>query len=184
MHLLRAETLAYNYVNILADAIYTVEKDSESLSLDEMSKKYQSKLDELQVPIPSVEDCHTQCHCRNECETKPICYTNFRPHFNNKFFLDDVIIGNHTGWNPVLKESVGRDWREYGFIDDRPYYEARGDGSEIFVKIYVGSRSEIQVCGYKEQSFKHCDFFLDVNVTDHTNYIPLNRTVVTTRYHH
>jgi len=181
MHLLRAETLAYNYANVLADAIYTVEKDSETTSIEDMSKKYQAKLNELQIPIPSAEECHTQCHCRNECETKPICYTNFRPHFNPNFKLDDIIVGNHTGWYAVLKECVGRDYETYGFIDDRPYYEAKGDGSEMFVKIYVGSRSEIQVCGYKDQSFKHVDFFLDVNITDHSNYVPLNRTAVTSR---
>ena len=36
MHLVRGETLAYNYINVLLDAIYSVEKDLQTKSMEEL----------------------------------------------------------------------------------------------------------------------------------------------------
>lgn len=38
MHLLRGETLAYNYVQIIADAVFTVEKDLKTMTAAEAIK--------------------------------------------------------------------------------------------------------------------------------------------------
>jgi hypothetical protein len=67
MHLLRAETMAYNYANILLDAIYTVEEDLESGSASKARQKYQRRLRELQSPIPDSR------HCKPECDSMPVC---------------------------------------------------------------------------------------------------------------
>lgn len=38
MHLLRGETLAYNYLHFLADAVFTVEKDLKTMTPEQASK--------------------------------------------------------------------------------------------------------------------------------------------------
>ena len=38
MHLLRGETLAYNYIQMIADAVFTVERDLKTMSAADASK--------------------------------------------------------------------------------------------------------------------------------------------------
>jgi len=102
MHLLRAEVLAYNYVNIVLDAIYMIEDDLKTMSKEDASKRYQTKLDELQSTPPLPE---TPYYCDpNECLTKPVCFTDYEPHYNKDFSLDAIIVGNHTGWQKIRKD--------------------------------------------------------------------------------
>lgn len=49
MHLLRGETLAYNYLHFLADAVFTVEKDLKTMTAEQASKGEFSCLSYLRV---------------------------------------------------------------------------------------------------------------------------------------
>jgi hypothetical protein len=50
MHLLRGEVLAYNYAQILADAVFTVENDLKTKTPEQAAKGAR--------PIPMLLPCH------------------------------------------------------------------------------------------------------------------------------
>ncbi len=60
------------------------------------------KLDVLQN-TPPLPEKPFYCEAA-ECLTKPICYTNYQPHYNPQFLLDSLIVGSHAGWNRVEKD--------------------------------------------------------------------------------
>ena len=117
IHLLRGELLAYNYAHILLDAIDLVETDRRTKSAAAMAVEYQSVLDVLQPPMTD-----TVLHCHSECETRPTCWTNYEPHFNDKFFLDELVVGTHEGWSKHTGK-VTDDHIKYGYLDIKHFYQ-------------------------------------------------------------
>jgi hypothetical protein len=131
MHLLRAETMAYNYAYILLDALNEVDValkagHSRTTLLEgwhswvlfccrlTVLAEYQRKLDVLQVPAPDY------LYCGEECIHRPTCYTDWRPHFNPKYFLEDIIIGQN-GWNRIRKPNMLD--QKYGHLEARDAYD-------------------------------------------------------------
>lgn len=167
MHKMRGEVLAYNYVNIVADAIFMVQRDLQSTSIGSVeaaSRLYQKELDTLQVPMPE-KALYLQ---PQESLLKPICYTDYEPHFNPKQKLSRLIIGEHPKWTLVRKRGA---WTSddgdtyYGYQDVRPVYEAKGAGIELHVRILGVRLGSVVVCGYShKESLKHALFYLDPDV--------------------
>lgn len=169
MHLLRGETLAWNYVHIIMDAIYAVEETLKNTSRVDASKLFQSKIDELRLAIPeralylSMEDG----------KAAPICYTSYEPHFNPKQLLNVSVVGiaNSTTDNPdwVWKPHLTKldpDFKKYGYKDIRPFYEAQGPNKEIYVRIHDCRQGAIRVCGYAaKESLRHALFLLDKDIS-------------------
>lgn len=164
MHLLRGEILAWNYVHIVMDAIFTVEEVLKNTSKPDAAAMFQAHIDELRLPIPerplylSMEDG----------KASPICYTSYEPHFNPDQLLNVSVvgIGNDTDWvyKPHLT-SLSEDHLKYGYKDLRPFYEAHGPHKEIYVRIHDCRSGAVRLCGYSsKESLKHAHFYLDPNI--------------------
>lgn len=79
--------------------------------------EYQAILDELQPPMTE-----TILHCHNECETKPTCWTNYEPHYNDKYFLDELVVGTHEGWSKHSGKLTD-EHAIYGYLDKKHFYQ-------------------------------------------------------------
>ena len=195
MHLIRAETLAYQYSHILADALNMVELDlSGTNTKSKLIQKYQNELNKLLVPIPDAKTCSTSCHCRKDCETLPICYTNFEPHFHPNYTLNDILVGK-TSWSYIFRPSVGHDPGRYGYKDIRPVYELRMNKNsnythtELYLKVNVSNRGIVIICGYLvKESLKNAIFRFDFNINADTHamhyYTPSPEAVLWTNRHY
>lgn len=84
---------------------------------------FEEKLEKLQFPTPPKG-----IHCvEYVCGQKPICYTDFRPHYNPKGMLTSIIVGKHDEWTfAVVKGSYTDPNGIYGYKDDRPIYQVMG----------------------------------------------------------
>ena len=109
MHLFRAEVLAYNYAQIVADAIFTVQRDLLSMTAAEASTVYARRLAQLQVDIPEEP-----FHCASvECREKPRCYTDSQPNYNPAQLLSAIVVGEHIGWKLVDMEENSEEHLTY-----------------------------------------------------------------------
>jgi hypothetical protein len=72
--------------------------------------EYHHQLEKLHSPPPPTH------YCGDECSRPPTCYTNFKPHFNPKNYLEDIIVGEN-GWNK-LERPCELD-HKYGQIEGR-----------------------------------------------------------------
>jgi len=93
---------------------------------------YQEELDKLQAIVPErALYCYPE-----ECAQKPMCYTNYEPHYNPKQLLSAILlpVSNMTssdspGWISVRKNGQGAsDDPKYGHMDKRTVYVVRGSG--------------------------------------------------------
>ncbi len=111
---------------------------------------------ELIVPIPE-KGIHMSVEDSNPMK----CYTNFRPHFNPKYLLSGLILGN-TSWKFVDKNEFPAHDRQYGYNDTRPFFEATGPNHDIHLRIHNVRSGAIRVCGYShKESLSHALFYLD-----------------------
>lgn len=118
--------------------------------------EYEQAWKELYVAMPE-KGLHMSAE---ESQYKPLCFTNYRPHYNPKGLLDVLILGKPKGFTQVDR-SVHGDNR-YGYKDDRPYYEASGPEKEISFRISNVRSGAVRVCGYdRKESLMHAQFFLD-----------------------
>ena len=157
MHLLRGELLAYNYLHVLIDAMNMLEKDMADPKLIDDSKQgkdkyaklrnnYSTKLKELQIPMPDKP-----MRCSPECASRPLCYTNYEPHFREDQRLNQRIVGSHPGWVYARKKGgPGSDNMhngvDYGYLDKRPCYESRGvSNSALSLKIEIRNKDQVSL---------------------------------------
>ena len=85
-HLWRGEAIAYIHAVAILDALYMIEKDtSTGKTRSVLASEYATS---LEGPLPAAKSCD-----KYYCDKRPICYTNYKPHFNRKRKLDDIIIG-------------------------------------------------------------------------------------------
>lgn len=172
-HLIRGELLAYNYLHVLLDAVYSIQSEMEgtsgqgALTAKDVYSKYLRLLQESQArPIPEkpvVLPVH-------EGSTPPVCYTNFEPHYNSKMRLQDIVVGNADGW--VYND--GRDSAPFGssshgvahgYKDYRPSYQTSQKEAAISLEFNLNNGDTIYICGYKhKEAFKFADFFVDLDV--------------------
>lgn len=53
------------------------------------------------------------------------CFTNFRPHFEPKYLLNTIVVGNEN-WKYVdVPAHNSVEERKFGYKDDRPFFEVR-----------------------------------------------------------
>lgn len=78
--------------------------------------EYDMAWSELYVAIPEKG-----LHLTNEESVhKPLCFTNYRPHYNPKALLDNLIVGQPKGWTYVEHHQPVD---KYGYKDERPYWD-------------------------------------------------------------
>jgi hypothetical protein len=179
MHLMRGEVLAYTFAHIVADTIYMLQNDSKTMTKDEMFAsefewicasydlnffltlllliEYLAEWKALLIPIPE-KGLHMSVEDSNPMK----CYTNFRPHFNPKYLLSGLVLGNNTSWKFVDRNEFPAHERKYGYNDTRPFFEATGPNHDIHLRIQNVRSGAIRVCGYShKESLSHALFFLD-----------------------
>ena len=124
--------------------------------------EYQRRLDVLQSdPIPAVAHCAPL-----GCTTRPVCHTNYSPHHNPQYYIDNIIVGNHSGWSYIGERSQEEVKGGFGYQDNKPYYECTQPSTELYLQVKVGAAQILHICGdLKKESMKHAHFLLDVNVT-------------------
>ena len=172
-HMLRGEFIAYVYTLILLDAIYMVEDHLKSRKPEEALKLYDEKLKALQPSFPGPKRCQSY-----HCEERPLCYTDFKPHYNPKYTLSELVVGK-TEWTYEAEEYG--DWSlHYGYLDAKPLWYAPGpESGEIHLKIEINHMNSIWLCGNNKESLMHSTIYLDKNVENRlTNYVPGNDRVL------
>jgi len=185
MHLLRGEILTYNYLHVFLDAMYMLRDDiaksvtgsagtghadekidrGEGLELqkrDALIAKYRAALLTLQKPMPVKP-----LRASPDGDRRPVCNTNFKPHYNERNLLSARVVGTPVGWEYVLKTGStshmdsGLDW---GYLDRRPCYESVGKpDSTISFKIEVNTAASslIKICSYDhKEGLKTAHFYL------------------------
>ncbi len=168
MHLLRGELLAYNYVHVVLDAINMLQdalrdgKDTPE-KRQELAGQYLEKLKALQKPMPEKP-----LHCAPDCTTRPLCYTNFEPQYNDNLKLTSLVVGKHEGWTWSRKDGSAKLAQKYGYLDYRPCYETDrgGAGMSIAVKVEIRPNHNdfVKVCSFPmaKEGLKHSSFRLDM----------------------
>jgi hypothetical protein len=184
MHLMRGELLAYNYAHILADTIWMLQEDLKTMKPEEMleSKKtlsfhllsflislfcfsntfleYNKAYEGLRAPIPE-NPLHLSAA---EGLNRPLCYTNFKPHFNPKHLLDALVLGNSQWEVHTLTHDYSHEMSKYGYQDARPVFQAAGGGKEIHIRLDNVRSGEVRVCGYSvKEALSRVEFYVDAN---------------------
>eukprot|EP00605_Chrysophyceae_sp_TOSAG23-4_P002999 GSChrysophyteH1.ASY1.ANO1.3304.1 assembled CDS len=172
MHLLRGELLAYNYLHIFLDAVQMLRADLRAQKAEgkedrvALIDKYKAELKKLQTKMPKKP-----LHCSPDCDVQPRCYTNFKPHYNPKELLSEIIVGKPNGWNYIMKSgstSHLMDNIDWGYLDRRPCYETQGvPDSTISFKVEIKSKDAnyVKVCAYEhKEGLRPAKFYLDAYV--------------------
>ena len=94
-HMLRGEAITWLYTLAMLDAIYTMEADLKTMTEDALREVYEERLDKLRQPMPAPKKCQNY-----HCDAKPMCYTNYMPHFNQNQLLTGIMVGSHN-WTLV-----------------------------------------------------------------------------------
>eukprot|EP01041_Mallomonas_annulata_P010810 gene10810-22557_t len=170
IHMLRGELVAWLYTLTLLDAIYMLQEALAAGKTEEViNKEVSMKLEELQPAMPHPK------RCGNLCKTRPLCYTNYMPHYNPDFTLEKAVVGTH---NWTVEDPGYGEWSlTYGYLDNRVGYRAmagRASG-ELHLRLKVGKDTIVWICGNNQgESLKHAEFFLDTNVSESrmANYTP------------
>jgi hypothetical protein len=167
-HMLRGEAIAWLYTLALLDGIYELEEAlAKGKSKPDLLQEYGKKLGDLQPKLPAPKKCQKYL-----CEYRPYCYTDYRPHYNEKYSLHKIVVGK-TNWT-YEPEDLG-DWSlHYGYLDAKPLYYTQGNMGEIHVLVNVEKVGTVWLCGAVKESLLNSTIYLDQNVKgdDFTNYIP------------
>lgn len=166
-HLLRGEAIAWLYTMTLLDSIYMMEDALKTKKPEDLLRDYTKILNDMQPPMPPPKRCQ-QYHC----ELRPVCYTDYRPHYTESLTLKNIIVGK-TNWTYDADE-VG-DWSiHYGYLDSKPLWTGEGpEAGEIHLKVTIDKLDTVWICGAIKESLMHAKVFLDANVKGNlTNYEP------------
>lgn len=162
-HLLRGEAIVWLYALTLLDALYLVETERATGKPDsDIASEYTAKLKSLQPDMPTASTCQFW-----GCQNKPICYTNFQPHYNDNLTLRSLLVGT-TNWT-YHQEDYGERTQMFGYLDSKTVYRAeKGRASgEIHFKIDITGADYIYICGYAfRDSLKFAEFHFEFNVED------------------
>jgi len=179
MHLVRGEVLAYNHAHILIDALSMVQKDLQTSSAGDATKskvdadtliaRYQQQLDALQTPYPKKP-----LYCGEDCDYRPLCYTDYQPNYNPKYLLNSIFVGTtppKNSWKVVFKPGANGanplESSAWGYLDTRPCFEVHGPGHAIHFKITIRNQTYIKVCSYdNKEGLRPALFFLDPHRDD------------------
>ena len=180
MHLYRAEILVYNYLHVILDAIYTLQSELTTLSVNTLEGYQQHALNIVQkykkllYPLQQGKSIPSKpLHCGDDCLTPPICHTNYEPNYNKHALLSELIVGAHPGWEYIHKEGSQSSaiMNKFGYLDNRPCYEARGGGPQenalsFKIEIRHDRNKYIKVCGYNhKEGLRHAKFYLGASLS-------------------
>ena len=203
-HMLRGEAISWLHGMAMLDAIYQMEEDLKTISREKLLSVYNQKLAALQTPMPPPRKCH-QYHC----DSKPMCYTNYMPHFNEKYLLSDIVVGvtnwsyagggNSKGVGIVPNETAldAIEWQENkvpgsDVTDRKPKWTGKGpNAGEIHFKISIKQKDFIWIFAEAivKAPFEQAVFFLDMNATtaltrsvkNETFYTPTSTRIIWTK---
>ena len=167
-HMLRGEAISWLYTLALLEGLFELEevlqhKQLSLQTLDEATRKtlyteYSNKLNKLQPAIPVVPKRCQSYHC----EAKATCYTDYLPHFSKDMALKDVLVGK-TRW--TYEPEIYGEWSlQYGYLDGKPLWQAKGDQGELHMKITVHNTKTVWICGALSESLLKTTIYLDANV--------------------
>ncbi len=176
MHLLRGELIVFNYLHAFLEAMYMLREDLGSeegrvptvLPVEKRNlllAKYRTALKNLQVPMPAKA-----LRCSPDCDTRPVCSTNFKPHYNKKSLLSERVVGAPHGWSYVMKMGSTLHMNgnvDWGYLDRRPCYESSGIVNATIsfqIQIQNAEQSWIKICAYDhKEGLRHAHFYLHAN---------------------
>mmetsp|Transcript_6875 Transcript_6875/g.10326 ORF Transcript_6875/g.10326 Transcript_6875/m.10326 type:complete len:611 (+) Transcript_6875:45-1877(+) len=186
-HLMRGELITWIYGLPFLDALYEIQKEVKSGNTDkkELYKKYDAehkKYRTKEEPAPP-QFCGKGASSALYCETKPLCFTDYHPHYAPNLTLSELIVGTHK-W--VNEHQSKLDSYEYHLFPDdehlelRPGYSAVDgpDSGEIHFRINIGKHKSIIVCAYHYNNFQYAtEFRVELNVPDDRlkNYTPSDK---------
>ncbi len=128
--------------------------------------EYTVALDKLQSPVPEPIVCHP------ECSYTPVCHTDFEPHFNDKFYLHDIVIGDHPGWE-LHQPRISDDDIRFGYKDRRPLFLSTGGQYDLHLKVMVGRSQQLTICGATKGALAKITCYINYNGTFHLNNVTL-----------
>jgi hypothetical protein len=109
-HMLRGEMIAWVYGLPLLDALYMLQKDTLSSTREALEHKYRKKLHDL---LPSMGASY-RCNKVN-CDLRPTCYTDFKPHHPRNMTLSELLVGSRTNW--TYDDFQYGEWSlKYGYV--------------------------------------------------------------------
>ena len=167
-HMLRGEAISWLYTLALLEGVLELEARIEKLGkdvqmLDDTTRQlwwteYATALDKLQPPLPAPKRCQLY-----HCEARPICYTDYLPHFASDLALKDVIVGK-TNWK--YEPEIYGDWSvKYGYLDSKPLWSAEGNQGELHLRITIRNTRTVWVCGAVKESLLKTVMYLDPQVS-------------------
>jgi hypothetical protein len=122
--------------------------------------EYKKAYEELRVPIPE-KALHLS---EAEGRYRPLCFTNFEPHFNPKHLLDTLVLGGSRWEVRMVDHDYTHELFTYGYQDTRPSYHGVGGDREIHLRIDSLRSGEIRVCGYLvKNALSRVEFYFDEN---------------------
>lgn len=159
-HMLRGEVIAWIYSLVLFESLSMIEQDLHAIKdIAKLREQYAAKVAEYKVAMPHPKRCQNNYRC----DSKPECYTDFKPHYSEQFHLSDRVVGE-THW--VYDPADYSDWSlHYGYLDTKPTFTAKGpEAGELHFQIHVNQHTYIWLCGLRKESLAHAHFALDKNV--------------------
>ena len=159
-HMLRGEAIAWLYTLALLDGLIRASRRAAKWAHNSLYDEYDKELAALHKPMPSPSKCDGYYHC----SVRPLCFTDYLPHYPSDMSLKDVIVGK-TRWRYEAEEFS--DWSlKYGYKDSKPVWLAVGNQGDIHVKVTVNHINTVWICGTVGESLKHAIFFLDKNIDE------------------
>jgi hypothetical protein len=100
-------------------------------------------------------------------ETKPKCYTNFRPHYSADFTLSQIIVNDHRWVYDSAGTGSETNFPDITHIEARPgYHAAQGQQSgKISLQIHIQDYPKIMICGYQygDSLSTNAEFWIEMN---------------------
>ena len=158
-HMLRGEAIVWIYSLILYEVVNMIEQDSSTKTKKEMLEDYETKLNAFKVPLPPPRYCGNL-----HCDKKPVCFTDFRPHYSQNLTLSELVV-SETKW--LYDPAELNVWSTtYGYLDAKAIFSSHKaeENGQIHFKVKVARPNEnIWICGQVKESLLHARFYLDAN---------------------
>jgi hypothetical protein len=158
-HMMRGESIAFLHALTLLDAVLMIQGDYEAkLTREAMLQNYEEQLTKVQSSLPPPKTCSG---AGLYCGDKATCYTDFKPHYNPKRTLKELVVGK-SEWLETGDELT--DWHNKGgFQDLKPIWSNSGGvEGDLYLRIPTGKTGRMMFCGGKE-SLKHVDIKFDLH---------------------
>jgi len=161
-HMLRGEAIAWIFGLVMLETINEVTIELKSKSRESLRDEYASFLKDLTSDVPADPK---KCKFPYHCESRPQCFTDYKPHYAKNMTLSEIVVGQ-TKW--TYDDAALGEWSlHYGYLDAKPDYHTTDDSSgEIYLKIKIDSARHFWLCGLTKEALEHVVVKLDENVAD------------------